>query len=246
MPSPRARQLPPLSTPRRCSKRQKLTGAGQVVLVIRFSVIPSHFSTAVFSTCNVKFWHFAVATFVTLPKQIILVYLGVLLVQNQSDAAVKDTILAVGFLITVAAGVFIYLRMRKYKKILLDEQAGRKADRERARLKENAESSTSPVSGEGDVAAGYSPRSQYYPRTAGPGGDAEDRPSGEYPSATGFASRTEYHPGKGDPPRADGAHYYTPQAGVGDARRQYPPRRDQLVEESAVDEGQTQQPLEWI
>ena len=28
-----------------------------IVLIIRLSAIPAHFSTAVFSTCDVKFWH---------------------------------------------------------------------------------------------------------------------------------------------------------------------------------------------
>lgn len=95
----------------------------QVVLIIRFSVIPSHFSTAVFSTCNVKFWYFAIATFLTLPKQIILVYVGVLLVQQSKDNTVNVIVLVITFLTTVVAGAYIYIKMRKTKKILLEEQA---------------------------------------------------------------------------------------------------------------------------
>src|SRR5436190_1909474 len=87
-------------------------GGFWIVLVIRFSVIPSHFSTAVFSTCDVKFWHFAVATFLTLPKQVILVYFGVLLVQKQDDSTVKTIIFAVAFAVTVALAVYIWLKMR--------------------------------------------------------------------------------------------------------------------------------------
>lgn len=100
-------------------------GGFLVVLIIRFSIIPSHFSTAVFSTCNVKFWHFAVATFMTLPKQIILVYFGVLFVQGSKDNTINIIVLGVTSIITVIAGVYVYIKMRNTKKILLEEQAVR-------------------------------------------------------------------------------------------------------------------------
>ena len=96
-----------------------------MVLIIRFSIIPSHFSTAVFSTCNVKFWSFAIATFLTLPKQIILVYVGVLLVQETKDNTINAIVLGITFLTTIVAGLYIYVKMRKAKKILLEEQAAR-------------------------------------------------------------------------------------------------------------------------
>lgn len=39
-------------------------------------------TTAVFSTCGMKLWVFAVAAFLSLPKQFITVYIGVILEQN--------------------------------------------------------------------------------------------------------------------------------------------------------------------
>lgn len=102
--------------------------------MIRFSIIPSHLSTAVFSTCDVKFWHFAVSTFLTLPKQLILVYLGVLLVEEQDGATVKNALFAVAGVVTVLAGVWIWFKMAKYKKQLLAEQAERQANKEAQRL----------------------------------------------------------------------------------------------------------------
>ncbi|TVY42507.1 Golgi apparatus membrane protein [Lachnellula subtilissima] len=104
---------------------QTLTISSKVVLIVRFSVIPSHFSTAVFSTCNVKFWYFAIATFATLPKQIILVYVGVLFAQKNKNNTINDIVLVITFLVTVAAGAYIYNKMRLNKRILLDEQAAR-------------------------------------------------------------------------------------------------------------------------
>lgn len=99
----------------------------QIVFWIRFSVIPSHFSTAVFATCDVKFWHFALATFLTLPKQIVLVYLGVLLVSKGGESVVKNVVLAITFAVTIVVGWIIYSRMRKVKKALIKEQNEKKA-----------------------------------------------------------------------------------------------------------------------
>jgi len=73
----------------------------------------------------VKFWHFAVATFLTLPKQIILVYVGVLLVQQSSSDTVNAIVLGGTFIVTLVAGVYVYLKMRKTKKVLLEEQEAR-------------------------------------------------------------------------------------------------------------------------
>jgi uncharacterized membrane protein YciS (DUF1049 family) len=107
-------------------------GGFWIVLIIRLSAIPSHFSTAVFSTCNVKFWHFFVATFLSLPKQIFLVYLGVLLVQERESNTVQTVMFGAVFVVTIVLGVYIWFKMKKIKKILLDEQAQRRE----ARLKE--------------------------------------------------------------------------------------------------------------
>ncbi|KAK4158674.1 hypothetical protein QBC43DRAFT_273929 [Cladorrhinum sp. PSN259] len=101
-------------------------GGFWIVLVIRFSALPSHFTTAVFSTCGVRFWYFAVATFLTLPKQIFLVYLGVLLLEDKPDTSAKNVVFGVAFAITIVMAVYIMLRMRKVKKVLLDEQAERR------------------------------------------------------------------------------------------------------------------------
>ncbi|EOA86233.1 uncharacterized protein SETTUDRAFT_177431 [Exserohilum turcica Et28A] len=112
-----------------------------IVLVIRLSAIPAHFSTAVFSTCDVKFWHFVVATFLSLPKQIFLVYLGVLLLQQSNDDVIKTVMFGAIFIITIAMGVWIYLKMRTVKKVLLEEQEMRRVRKaEAVELVPNAES----------------------------------------------------------------------------------------------------------
>ncbi|KAL5375598.1 Tlg2-vesicle protein [Paraphaeosphaeria sporulosa] len=101
-------------------------GGFWIVLVIRLSAIPSHFSTAVFATCNVNFWYFFVATFLSLPKQIFLVYLGVLLVQQKASNLGKNIMFGAVFVVTVVLGIWIWIKMAKVKKILLEEQAQRR------------------------------------------------------------------------------------------------------------------------
>jgi hypothetical protein len=102
-------------------------GGFWIVLVIRLSAVPSHFSTAVFSTCDVRFWHFFVSTFLSLPKQIVLVYLGVLLVENNNnDNTIKTVMFLILGVITIALGGWIYVKMRTVKKVLLDEQEQRR------------------------------------------------------------------------------------------------------------------------
>ncbi|KAK3367612.1 snare associated Golgi protein-domain-containing protein [Podospora didyma] len=100
-------------------------GGFWIVMLIRFSAIPSHFSTAVFSTCGVNFWAFAIATFLTLPKQIFLVYLGVLLLQEQPDSSAKNIVFGVAFAVTIVMAVYIWYKMRGIKAVLLQEQAER-------------------------------------------------------------------------------------------------------------------------
>ncbi|KAK3989065.1 snare associated Golgi protein-domain-containing protein [Cladorrhinum sp. PSN332] len=101
-------------------------GGFWVVFLIRLSALPGHFTTAVFSTCGVKFWHFAVATFLSLIKQIFLVYLGVLLIEDRPDSSAKSVVFGIAFVITIVMAVYIVWKMRKIKKVLLEEQAERR------------------------------------------------------------------------------------------------------------------------
>ncbi|KAI8207041.1 Golgi apparatus membrane protein TVP38 [Colletotrichum sp. SAR 10_65] len=116
-------------------------GGFWIVFIIRFSVIPSHFSTAVFSTCDVKFWHFAVSTFLTLPKQIILVYLGVLLVEKKQNGnnTIKNVVFGATFVLTIALAVYIWVKMRRVKKMLLAEQEQRKMQQQTEMLPQKVE-----------------------------------------------------------------------------------------------------------
>ncbi|KAK6583834.1 hypothetical protein PZA11_003564 [Diplocarpon coronariae] len=113
-------------------------GGFWIILLIRFSVIPSHLSTAVLSTCDVKFWHFALATFLTLPKQITIVYVGVLLTQEKQDVLVNSAVLVITTGVTLFAAVYIYMKMRRIKVALMAEQLARQTAKGEAERREQA------------------------------------------------------------------------------------------------------------
>ncbi|KAI9052884.1 hypothetical protein LZ554_003156 [Drepanopeziza brunnea f. sp. 'monogermtubi'] len=116
-------------------------GGFWIILLIRFSVIPTHISTAVFSTTDVKFWHFAMATFLTSPKQITIVYVGVLLTQKKQDPLVNGLVLLGTLAVTLVAGVYIYIRMRNIKKAMREQQEAKLAEKknEQERLERQAQ-----------------------------------------------------------------------------------------------------------
>lgn len=99
--------------------------------MVRFSAIPQHFSTAVFANCDISFWIFCLATFLTLPKQLVLVYFGVLLVDKDdtkdTEFIIKTTVTCLTILITLVMGWWVYHKMRAVKKVLMREQEERKA-----------------------------------------------------------------------------------------------------------------------
>lgn len=83
-----------------CLSHVMREGGFWIVFMARLSAIPGHFTTAVFATCGMNVWIFIIATFLTLPKQLITVYLGVLI--HNKDTSTKNkvvsyTVLAVGF-----------------------------------------------------------------------------------------------------------------------------------------------------
>ncbi|CAI6334206.1 unnamed protein product [Periconia digitata] len=105
-----------------------------LLCLIRVSAVPPHISTAVFSTCDVKFWHYLISTLFSLPKQIFLVYLGTLLVRSDDKESpeqkrqntIQTVVAVVIFLITFVMAWFLWRKMKAIKVMLLAEQEERK------------------------------------------------------------------------------------------------------------------------
>ncbi|KAK6362618.1 Tlg2-vesicle protein [Orbilia blumenaviensis] len=91
------------------------------VFIARLSAIPSHLTTAVFATCGISFWVFFIATLLSLPKQLVVVYLGVIINNPSGGHLVSNIILGITFAITIVAAGYIYWQMRKVRPRLIAE-----------------------------------------------------------------------------------------------------------------------------
>ncbi|KAF8147749.1 hypothetical protein K438DRAFT_458162 [Mycena galopus ATCC 62051] len=103
-------------------------GGFLIVLVVRYSAIPPHFATVVFSTVGISYWIFLAAAVLSLPKSFVPVYVGYALkpenAGNTTAERIEKIVLVVTILITIAAytwikrqmeaakGDFIYLRRK--------------------------------------------------------------------------------------------------------------------------------------
>ncbi|KAJ7629500.1 Fungalysin metallopeptidase-domain-containing protein [Mycena polygramma] len=86
--------------PYACLARCVRDGGFKIALIARFSAIPGHFTTAVFSTCGMNIFVFSIAAILSLPKQFITVYLGVILESSGAGTTttkskiISDSVLA--------------------------------------------------------------------------------------------------------------------------------------------------------
>ncbi|KAJ7641450.1 hypothetical protein FB45DRAFT_738359, partial [Roridomyces roridus] len=92
-------------------------GGLRIAIIIRYSSIPPHLTTAIFSTCGMPFWIFLVAAVVSLPKQLAIVYVGVALesesyahsgLDSKKSSHVQKGVIAVTAVVTVLS--FFYIR----------------------------------------------------------------------------------------------------------------------------------------
>ncbi|KAF8057598.1 hypothetical protein FPV67DRAFT_1528121 [Lyophyllum atratum] len=124
-----------------CLAKVVRDGGFKIALIARLSAIPGHFTTAVFSTCGMGIIVFSLAAILSMPKQFITVYLGVIL--EQSSTGVKDTkstiisdvVLGVTFVITILAMWYIFRQMNKVKpEVIYQRRKARQAKLARAGL----------------------------------------------------------------------------------------------------------------
>ncbi|KAJ7675452.1 hypothetical protein B0H17DRAFT_130803 [Mycena rosella] len=89
-------------------------GGFLIVLVIRYSAIPPHFATTVFSTVGVSFVVFIGAAVLSLPKQLVPVYVGYAMKPSNTSsksAVVEKVVLVISIAITIGAYVWINRQM---------------------------------------------------------------------------------------------------------------------------------------
>ncbi|KAF9811060.1 hypothetical protein IEO21_06689 [Rhodonia placenta] len=111
-----------------CLAKVVREGGFKIALIIRLSAIPGHFTTAVFSTCGMSIFTFAIAAVLSLPKQFITVYLGVAMEQSENgggsrtDTIVKDIVIGITVLITIGAMWYVNTKLNQAKPAVIYEK----------------------------------------------------------------------------------------------------------------------------
>ncbi len=104
-----------------CMAEMVREGGFWVMFLARLSAIPGHFTTAVFATVGMNIFIFTFAAILALPKQLLIVYLGVA-IKNSGDGkedtkskVIKYVVLAISFIITVWTAYWLYQKMEKVR-----------------------------------------------------------------------------------------------------------------------------------
>lgn len=109
-----------------CLARVVRDGGFRIALIARFSAIPGHFTTAVFATCGMSVWIFALAAFLTLPKQFATVYIGVIIEgsgqQTTPQHVASYSLIAVTTIVTLLAAWYIYRELNRAKPAVIYER----------------------------------------------------------------------------------------------------------------------------
>ncbi|KAI5115752.1 hypothetical protein M0805_001871 [Coniferiporia weirii] len=111
-----------------CLAKLVRTGGFKVAVIMRYSAIPGHFSTAIFSTCGIGIISFTLAAFLSLPKQLALVYVGVVFeasgdgTETRSEKTISVIIILVTSIITWIALRYIMYEMAKVKDVVVYER----------------------------------------------------------------------------------------------------------------------------
>lgn len=107
-------------------------GGFRIAFMARLSAIPGHLTTPAFAACGMSLWVFTITAIITLPKQLMAVYLGTVFGQDNkgeitTSKIVEWIILGLSFIITIWAAWYIYKKMAYWRPIVLQEQAERQA-----------------------------------------------------------------------------------------------------------------------
>lgn len=100
----------------------------KVALVARYSAIPGHLTTAIFSVCGMEISTFMLAAVLSLPKQFITVYIGAMLESdpnsstNSTRKIIADVVGVITLLVTVVAMWYINEAVRKVKPRVIQER----------------------------------------------------------------------------------------------------------------------------
>lgn len=87
-----------------------------IAIVARYSVLPAHYTTAVFASCGMRFYTFLIAAVVSLPTQFANVYIGTTYINDSpTGKTVNTVVLVLTIVITIAAQQIIKRKITQAK-----------------------------------------------------------------------------------------------------------------------------------
>ncbi|KAI6018148.1 hypothetical protein PISMIDRAFT_683140 [Pisolithus microcarpus 441] len=104
-----------------CLSKLVREGGFKIALIVRYSAVPGHFTTAIFAVCGMNIFVFIAAAILSMPKQFVTVYIGTLLEEDANGTAnTRDTILSyvvagITTVVTVAAMWYIQKGVNRVK-----------------------------------------------------------------------------------------------------------------------------------
>ncbi|KIM64481.1 hypothetical protein SCLCIDRAFT_1213305 [Scleroderma citrinum Foug A] len=104
-----------------CLSKLVRDGGFKIALIVRYSAVPGHFTTAIFAVCGMNIFVFIAAAILSMPKQFITVYIGTLLEENANGTEnTRDKILSyvvggVTAIVTIAAMWYINKGVNRVK-----------------------------------------------------------------------------------------------------------------------------------
>ncbi|KAG1744955.1 uncharacterized protein EDB91DRAFT_1199932 [Suillus paluster] len=129
-------------------------GGFKIALIARYSVIPGHFTTAIFAVCGMNIFIFMLAAALSMPKQFITVYIGTLLESSANSSTtsknkiISDVVGVITVLVTVGAMWYITRQVNRVKpQIIYERRKARQArlEGESGSLYQNGGANTSTV-----------------------------------------------------------------------------------------------------
>ncbi|KZP17663.1 hypothetical protein FIBSPDRAFT_933877 [Athelia psychrophila] len=86
-------------------------GGVKVAVIMRYSIIPTHATTALFATCGMKLWVFVVSAILSMPKQFVNVFVGASLEQTEKgEGSAMSTYLNVAVVIITTIVTVVAVR----------------------------------------------------------------------------------------------------------------------------------------
>ncbi|KAF8308583.1 hypothetical protein DL93DRAFT_2086792 [Clavulina sp. PMI_390] len=108
-----------------CLARVVREGGFWAVLIIRYSAIPNHLTTVMFSVVGIKFWVYLLANILSLPNLFLTVYLGVIADEKNESKGSKIlsyVVTGVAIIVTIAAGRWTFHRMDAVRPGIVEER----------------------------------------------------------------------------------------------------------------------------